>query len=166
MNQTMSTEISREALLAGDRAEFARMVEELKLRYAVEHRKGTALVAGLHGTGKTYLTYVLERELGPERYPLSRIVFPQLSPSELLHCLANRLGAATGAADATGPGSARVLQRLEAPSAGIAVVVAPLLGLARNYVSDEMMFRAPTITIRPMVIEIAIFSSHRAEKSA
>lgn len=84
----------------------------LKLRYTVEHRKGAALLAGGHGTGKTYLTHVLERELDPERYPLSRIVFPQLSPHELLICLANRLGAAIGGAD--GAGSARVLQRLEA----------------------------------------------------
>ena len=31
--------------------------------------------------------------------------------------------------------------------------------------SDEMMFSAPTTTMRPIVIEIAIFSSHSAEKS-
>ena len=31
--------------------------------------------------------------------------------------------------------------------------------------SDAMMFSAATMTIRPMVIEIAIFSSHDAEKS-
>ncbi len=86
----------------------------LKLRYTVEQRKGAALLAGGHGTGKTYLTHVLERELDPERYPLLRIVFPQLSPAELLLCLANRLGAATGGTEGPGPGTARVLQRLEA----------------------------------------------------
>ena len=32
-------------------------------------------------------------------------------------------------------------------------------------ISDEMMFSAPTITMSPMVIEIAIFSSQSAEKS-
>ena len=31
--------------------------------------------------------------------------------------------------------------------------------------SDAMMFSAATMTIRPMVIEIAIFSSQSAEKS-
>ena len=31
--------------------------------------------------------------------------------------------------------------------------------------SDEMMLSAPTITMRPIVIEIAIFSSQSAEKS-
>ena len=31
--------------------------------------------------------------------------------------------------------------------------------------SDEMMLSAPTITIRPIVIEMAIFSSHSAENS-
>ena len=32
-------------------------------------------------------------------------------------------------------------------------------------ISDAMMLSAATITIRPMVIEIAIFSSHSAENS-
>ncbi len=32
-------------------------------------------------------------------------------------------------------------------------------------ISDAMMLSAATITMRPIVIEIAIFSSHSAEKS-
>ena len=44
------------------------------------------------------------------------------------------------------------------------IAMSRLFCLTRR-MSDEMMLSAPTITIRPMVIEIAIFSSHSAEKS-
>ena len=35
----------------------------LKLRFALEHRKGIGLLVGDHGVGKTYLTQVIEQEL-------------------------------------------------------------------------------------------------------
>jgi general secretion pathway protein A len=85
----------------------------LKLRYLVEHRKGAAVLAAGHGLGKTYLTHVLACELDPAKYPISRIVCPQLSPEELLAYVAHRLGAATGGAETSGTGAARVWQRLE-----------------------------------------------------
>ncbi len=68
----------------------------LKLRFCLEHRKGIALLVGDHGVGKTYLTQVLEQELdGPQR-PFLRLVFPQLSPADMLSYLAMRLGASPG----------------------------------------------------------------------
>jgi MSHA biogenesis protein MshM len=68
----------------------------LKLRFALEHRKGIALLVGDHGAGKSYLTHVLEKELdGPQR-PFLRLVFPQLSPADMLSYLATRLGACPG----------------------------------------------------------------------
>ncbi len=46
--------------------------------------------------GKTYLTHVLEQELDSALRPFVRLVFPQLSPSDMLGYLAMRLGAVPG----------------------------------------------------------------------
>jgi len=65
----------------------------LKLRYALEQRKGLALVVGEHGLGKTYLTQVLESELSESgKTQFIRLVFPQLSPAGMLEYLTRRLG--------------------------------------------------------------------------
>ena len=68
----------------------------LKLRFCLEHRKGIALLVGEHGVGKTYLTQVLEQELDGSPRPFLRLVFPQLSPADMLSYLAMRLGASPG----------------------------------------------------------------------
>ncbi len=68
----------------------------LKLRFTLEHRKGIAVLVGDHGVGKTYLTHVLEQELDGPLRPFLRLVFPQLSPADMLSYLAMRLGASPG----------------------------------------------------------------------
>ena len=68
----------------------------LKLRFCLENRKGIALLVGDHVVGKTYLTHVLEQELDSALRPFVRLVFPQLSPSDMLGYLAMRLGAVPG----------------------------------------------------------------------
>lgn len=65
----------------------------LKLRYAIEHAKGLALLAGDHGAGKTFLTHVLERDLDPSRYLVRRLVYPHLSSDELLAYFVRTIGA-------------------------------------------------------------------------
>ena len=65
----------------------------MKLHYAVECRKGAALLVGEHGLGKTYLTHVLEIELAENYRPFVRVQFPACSPGEMLAHLAVRLGA-------------------------------------------------------------------------
>lgn len=65
----------------------------LKVRYAVENRRGGALLAGPSGVGKTMLVHFLRQEL-PESYrPLAHLVFPQMSSRDLLVYLAEELGA-------------------------------------------------------------------------
>ncbi|MEZ6056996.1 MAG: AAA family ATPase [Planctomycetaceae bacterium] len=64
----------------------------LKLRYLIENRKGVGLVVGGHGAGKSFLTHVLEQQLAERFRPVVRLVYPQLTPSELLSTLAVRLG--------------------------------------------------------------------------
>jgi general secretion pathway protein A len=69
----------------------------LKLRYAVENRRGAALLAGGAGVGKTLLINALKRQVGQSCTPFVHLVFPQMSVSELLNYLAAELGALASA---------------------------------------------------------------------
>lgn len=62
----------------------------LKLRYLIDRNLGAGLLIGGHGLGKTFLTHVLESQVTG---PVARLVFPQMSPNELLAYLASKLGA-------------------------------------------------------------------------
>jgi general secretion pathway protein A len=64
----------------------------LKLRYAVENRRGAVVLAGPPGVGKTMLVQMLRSEL-PESYtPRVQLVFPQMSSRDLLVYLAEQIG--------------------------------------------------------------------------
>ncbi|MFW6124894.1 MAG: ExeA family protein [Pirellulales bacterium] len=65
----------------------------LKLRYAVENRKGAALLSGPVGSGKTLLVNVLCQHVPETVTPLAWVVFPQMTPAELLTYLAAEMGA-------------------------------------------------------------------------
>ena len=65
----------------------------LKLRYAIENRRGAALLAGPAGTGKTLLVNSLRRQLPESFKPFAHLVFPQFTARELLAFVADRLGA-------------------------------------------------------------------------
>jgi type II secretory pathway predicted ATPase ExeA len=65
----------------------------LKLRYAVENRRGAALLVGPSGSGKTLLVRLLADQLGEEFHPLAHLVFPQMPAADLLAFLAAELGA-------------------------------------------------------------------------
>lgn len=64
----------------------------LKLRYAIEHRLGAALLTGGVGYGKSFLTHTLAAGLSQAHHPVISLVFPQLSPPELLGWLAVEMG--------------------------------------------------------------------------
>jgi type II secretory pathway predicted ATPase ExeA len=84
----------------------------LKLRYAIENRRGGALLAGPSGTGKTLLTTMLPGILGETFAPFIRLVFPQMSAAELLAYLADELeGAEPSAATPGVQASVRRIQR-------------------------------------------------------
>ncbi|MDB5386583.1 MAG: ATPase [Planctomycetaceae bacterium] len=69
----------------------------LKLRYLIENRKGAGLLVGGGGYGKSFLLHVLAQQLTEQDGPLIPILFPQMSPSELLAYIAAELGAKTDA---------------------------------------------------------------------
>lgn len=63
----------------------------LKLRYAIESRKGAALLAGGAGLGKTLLAHALFRQLPDHFAPRIQLVFPQMPSEQLLGWLADEL---------------------------------------------------------------------------
>lgn len=71
----------------------------LKLRYAIENRRGGALLAGPSGTGKTLIVGMLRRMLAEDVSPIVHLVFPQMSAEELLAYMAIELGASTPGGD-------------------------------------------------------------------
>jgi general secretion pathway protein A len=63
----------------------------LKLRYAVENRRGAALLAGASGSGKTLVVGMLRAMLGDSCSPFVHLVYPQMPCEELLAYLAGEL---------------------------------------------------------------------------
>ncbi|MBX9790913.1 MAG: AAA family ATPase [Pirellulales bacterium] len=63
----------------------------LKLRYAIENHRGAALLAGAPGLGKTLILQRLRQQLDERYLPLAQLVFPQMSPAELLAWVADAL---------------------------------------------------------------------------
>ncbi|MGE3316453.1 MAG: ExeA family protein [Planctomycetaceae bacterium] len=78
-----------EFFYAGETHQSAR----LKVRYAIENRLGAGLLVGGTGSGKSFLAGALAHELADNYRPIVHLVFPQLSPAELLAYIAVELGA-------------------------------------------------------------------------
>lgn len=65
----------------------------LKMRYAVESGSAAAVLSGLSGNGKTLLVHKLREQLPENFAPFVHVVFPDMSSRELIHYLAEELGA-------------------------------------------------------------------------
>ena len=63
----------------------------LKLRYAIENRRGAALLSGEVGSGKTLLVQRLAAQLPKTCQPMAHVVFPLLSTAELMAYIADEL---------------------------------------------------------------------------
>jgi general secretion pathway protein A len=81
----------------------------LKLRYAIENRRGGALLTGVAGAGKTLLARLLRKMLGERFSPWAHIVFPQMSTAELLSYMAGELDGG----QPSGEGVERSIHRME-----------------------------------------------------
>ena len=69
-----------------------------KLRYAIESRRPAALLVGPTGIGKTLVWQALANQLGEALGKHAHLVFPLLSPREMLAYIAGQLGAPTHSA--------------------------------------------------------------------
>lgn len=84
----------------------------LKLQYLIENSKGAGLLVGSAGTGKSYLCHVLKSQLAETHQPFVQLVFPQLSPIELISYLAVELGADEAAIEPGTSGKDRIVRAL------------------------------------------------------
>ena len=65
----------------------------MRLSYAVQERKGAAMLTGVFGCGKTLLAQALFERLKRGSYRIALITNPQLEYAEFLRAVATRLGA-------------------------------------------------------------------------
>ncbi len=66
-----------------------------RLRYAVTHRKGAAMLTGEYGCGKTTLARALLQRLEPERYEVGLLVNPWWNATDFLRELLYQMGVDT-----------------------------------------------------------------------
>ena len=85
----------------------------LKLRYVLENGLGAALLSGGTGYGKTCLAQAFAAELSDQFSPCVHLVFPQLSPPELLAWLAVELGAEENEIGGGEPRLDRIVRQIE-----------------------------------------------------
>jgi type II secretory pathway predicted ATPase ExeA len=64
----------------------------VRLLYAVEQRKGAAMLTGKVGSGKTTISRVLMKKLSKGSYEVKSIVNPALSPVDLIRAILLELG--------------------------------------------------------------------------
>jgi len=81
----------------------------LKLQYAIENRRGAALLVGTSGLGKTLLLRALAKQLGEAYSPIAHVVFPQMPADQLLAFICDEI---TGHASSSTPTIQQSVQRL------------------------------------------------------
>jgi type II secretory pathway predicted ATPase ExeA len=84
----------------------------VKLKYLIEHGKGTAALVGASGTGKTNLLEMVRH--ASSKCPVIQLVYPQLSPHELVSFITNSLAETPPESMWTIPGLDVLLHSLEA----------------------------------------------------
>lgn len=63
-----------------------------RLTYAIEERKGAALLTGDYGCGKTVISRLIFETLSPDRYEIAMVTNPLLGPVALLQEICFQLG--------------------------------------------------------------------------
>lgn len=85
----------------------------VKLKYLIEHGKGTAALIGASGTGKTHILEMVRQQSCQNR-PVVHLVYPQLTPYEIVSFITESLCDQTAESGAAIPGMDVLLRTLEA----------------------------------------------------
>ncbi|MFI4876574.1 MAG: ExeA family protein [Blastopirellula sp. JB062] len=83
----------------------------LKLRYAVENRRGAALLTGGEGLGKTLMAQLLLEQLPEQFTPKTHVVFPYMPADQLLAYVVRELVGVEQSATSTIADSVQALRR-------------------------------------------------------
>ena len=84
----------------------------LKLKYLIEHSKGAAALVGASGVGKTHVLEIVRQQSEPLR-PFVHVVYPQLSPLELVTYITDSLADPTDEPATVATGLDGLLRKLE-----------------------------------------------------
>ncbi|WP_010582726.1 ExeA family protein [Schlesneria paludicola] len=83
----------------------------IKLKYLIEHGKGSASLVGASGTGKTHVLELVRQSV--TRGPVVHLLYPQLTPHELVSYITHELDANPPKSAGAVPGMDLLLQTLE-----------------------------------------------------
>ena len=83
----------------------------VKLKYLIEHGKGAAVLVGASGTGKTHLLEMVQQQ--STHGPIVHLVYPQLTPYELVSFVTDSLSECGPEANAIIPGMDVLLRKFE-----------------------------------------------------
>ena len=84
----------------------------VKLKYLIEHGKGAASLVGASGTGKTHILEMVRQQASNER-PVVHLVYPQLTPYEIVSFITDSLGQTLSESNSTILGLDVLLRTLE-----------------------------------------------------
>ncbi len=85
---------------------------QLKLRYAIEHRRSVALVCGSSGMGKSMVLHQLRNQMPDFVGPVVHVAYPAMASDQLVQYIAGQLSA-DYIADASTPSMASAIQSIE-----------------------------------------------------
>ena len=83
----------------------------IKLKYLIEHGKGAAALVGASGTGKTHLLEMIGHSV--QHGPIVHVLYPQLSPHEMMAYITHALGESPSEHTSIIPGMDLLLEQLE-----------------------------------------------------
>lgn len=90
----------------------AHQAAQLKLRYAIEHRRSVALVCGNSGMGKSMVIHQLRSQMPEFVGPVVHVAYPAMASDQLVQYIAGQLSS-DYVADTSKPSMATAIQSIE-----------------------------------------------------
>jgi general secretion pathway protein A len=90
----------------------AHQAAQLKLRYAIEHRRSVALVCGSSGMGKSMVLHQLRNQMPEFVGPVIHVAYPAMASDQLVQYIAGQLSTEVGT-ESFKPSMATAIQSIE-----------------------------------------------------